>query len=106
MSRPCALWAGIFLMTRLGCERFTLDLLERGVLNIGHALRDAVVIAQVDEHELAVVAPTVDPSGQANGLPDMCFTECGASMRAVTVHGSGSALLNYEMWMQRISALV
>src|SRR3546814_8958238 len=64
-----------------------LDFLEGRVLDVGDALRDAVVVAQVDEHQLAVVAAAVDPDGQAHGLADMGLAPRGAGVGAVAVHG-------------------
>ena len=54
-----------------------------------HALRDAVMVAQVDEQHAAVVADAVAPAGQAGDLADIGFAERAAGMGAITVHGGG-----------------
>ena len=46
---------------------------EGGRIRVGHALRDAIVVAQVDEEDAAVVADAVAPAGEAHGLADVGF---------------------------------
>ncbi len=59
---------------------------ERLAVLVRHDLRDAVMVAQVDEQDTAMVALAVDPAGQANGLADIAFAKLCASMGAVGVH--------------------
>ena len=47
--------------------------LERLGIRREHDLRDAVVIAQIDEQQMAVVALPVNPAGQANVLSDVLW---------------------------------
>jgi hypothetical protein len=42
---------------------------EDRAVGVGQHLRDAVVVAQVDEQDAAVVAHPVHPPGQTHGLP-------------------------------------
>ena len=50
-----------------------------------HALRDAVVIAQIDEQQMAVVALAMDPAGQPDRLADVVGAQHPAGVRAVRV---------------------
>ena len=45
--------------------------LEGRRLRREHALRDAVVIAQIDEEQLAVIALAMDPPGESHGAADI-----------------------------------
>ena len=45
--------------------------LEGRRIGIGHALRQPVMVAQVDEQHTAVIADAMDPAGQADRLVDM-----------------------------------
>ena len=45
-------------------------LAEKRLLGLEHDLGEAVVIAQVDEQQLAVIALAVDPAGQPDALAD------------------------------------
>ena len=56
-------------------------------VGIDHALRQAVMIAQVDEQQAAMVAAAVAPAGKAHGLPDLGEAERAASVGAVSMHG-------------------
>ena len=58
---------------------------ERRRVGREHALRDAVVIAQVDEEQLAVVALAMHPAGKPDGLPDVLR----AQGRRTCASGSG-----------------
>ena len=51
-------------------------------------LGDPVAVAQVEEDQLAVVAPAVDPAGQPRGRAGVAETELAAGVRAV---GRGEA---------------
>ena len=48
-----------------------------------HALRDAVVIAQVDEQQMAVIALAMDPAGQRTACPTCSGPKRVARVRAV-----------------------
>ena len=56
-------------------------------VGIDHALRQAVMIAQVDEQHAAVVADSVAPARKAHGLPGLGEAERAASVGAVSMHG-------------------
>ena len=60
---------------------------ERRRIRLDHALGDAIMVAQVDEHQPAMVAPAVDPAGQPDGLSDIVLAKLAASMGAIGVHG-------------------
>jgi hypothetical protein len=62
--------------------------LERARIGIDHALRDAVMVAQVDEQEPAMVADAMAPSRQAHDLADVALTQLPAGVGAITVHVS------------------
>ena len=49
-----------------------------------HALRDAVVIAQVDEQELAVIALAMHPAGELHRLADVLGAQHGTGVRTIT----------------------
>ena len=59
--------------------------LERVRVGREHDLRDAVVIAQVDEQQIAVVALAMHPAGDTDVLPDMLGTQLVVLVRAVLV---------------------
>ena len=61
--------------------------LERRRIRIGDALRQAVMVAQVDEQHAAMVANTMAPAGQTNALVDIAVTERAAGVGPVTMHG-------------------
>ena len=60
--------------------------LEGRRIRIGDDLGQAVMVAQVDEQQAAMVAHAVHPARQADGLADIGFAEFGAVMAAVAVH--------------------
>jgi hypothetical protein len=72
------------------------DVGEQAARDVHHALRDPVMVAQVDEDELPVVALAVDPAGEAGFGADVFGAELAAGVRAIGVHrgnrrmGSGS----------------
>jgi len=49
-------------------------------LGVKHHLRDPCSIAQVDEHDHAMVAPLLNPAVQHDDLPDRGFREFPAPM--------------------------
>ena len=67
---------------------------EEGMLGLKDDLGDAVVIAQVDEQQLAVVALAVHPAGQAHGQADLSRAQLAAVVGAIGMHagprGQGS----------------
>ncbi len=60
--------------------------LEGRRIRIGDDLGQAVVVAQVDEQQPAMVADAVHPARNADGGADVGFPQLGAGMAAVTVH--------------------
>ena len=66
---------------------------DRERLRVGreHALRDAVVIPQVDEQQLAMIALAIDPAGQAHRLADVLGPKRAAGVRPVTTRGQSDA---------------
>ena len=62
-------------------------ILERRRIRIGHALRQAVMVAQIDEQHAAMVANAVAPARQPNGLVDIAVAERAAGVGPVTMHG-------------------
>ncbi len=68
----------------------------RRVVLVGHHLGQAVAVAQVEEGEVAVVAPPMDPAGQRHPLPDMLGAQLAAGVAPEclchgTLNGSESA---------------
>ena len=59
--------------------------LERLGVGREHDLRDAVVIAQVDEQQIAVVALAMDPAGDTDVLADVLGTQLVVCVRAIPV---------------------
>ena len=60
--------------------------LNAAEFRIGHQLRDAVMVAQVDEEEPAVIANAMAPARQAHVLSDVGFPQVAAAMGAITMH--------------------
>ena len=56
------------------------DVLERRRVRVGHALGDAVMVAQIDEQHAAMVADTMTPAGKTGGLADVAVAERAACM--------------------------
>ena len=56
------------------------DFRERRRILVGHALGDAVMVAQVDEQHAAMVADDVAPAREANGFADVAVAERAACM--------------------------
>ena len=59
---------------------------ERLAVRIGHDLREAVMVAQVDKQHAAVVADAMAPAGQADLFADVGFAQGAAGMGAITMH--------------------
>ena len=51
-----------------------------------HDLRDAVVVAEVDEEDAAVVAEAEHPAGEADGLAGVLLAELVAGVCAIGMH--------------------
>jgi hypothetical protein len=68
-----------------------LDRREDRARRVHHALGDAVVVPEVDEEEVAVVALAMDPAGQPDGLADLRKAQLAAVMGPIGVHGSAPA---------------
>ena len=59
-----------------------------GCADVDDALGDAVVVAQVDEQQVAVVALAMDPAGQADAsAAGVGEAQRAAGVRAIGVHG-------------------
>ncbi len=61
-------------------------LLEGRTIRIGHHLREAVMVAQIDEQNAAVVADAVAPARQPHIFADVAVAERAAGMGAITMH--------------------
>ncbi len=59
---------------------------ERPGIGVDDALRDAVMVAQVDEQNAAVIADAVAPAGQPDRFAGVGFAEVAAAMGTVAVH--------------------
>ena len=68
--------------SRLGVAR-------RRRFRIGHALGEAVMVAEIDEQQPAMVAHAMHPARKPDGLADVVFAKLAASMGAIGVHGLG-----------------
>ena len=64
-----------------------LDRLEHRRIGVDDALGDTVMVAQIDEDELPVIALSVHPAGQADGVADILGTKLGAGMGTIAMHG-------------------
>ena len=60
--------------------------LNAAEIRVGHQLGEAVMVAQVDEEEPAVIADAMAPAGQAHVLSDVGFPQVAAGVGAITVH--------------------
>ena len=54
--------------------------LERRAVRVGHHLRQAVMVAQVDEQHAAMVADAMAPAGQPDVLADVAVAQRAAGM--------------------------
>ncbi len=70
------------LSRRVGSTR-----LEQRARNVEHALDQAVMVAEVDEDQVAVVALPMDPAGDPHHGPRIGGTKGAAGMGAVGMHG-------------------
>ena len=61
--------------------------LEGRRIRIGDALRQAVMVAQIDEQHAAMVANAMAPARQTNRLVDIALAERAAGVGPVTMHG-------------------
>ena len=67
----------------LGAHR--LGGLEGGAVGVGYHLGQAVVVAQVDEQQAAVIAHAMHPAGQPDSAADVGFAQRSAGVRAIAV---------------------
>ena len=51
-------------------------------------LGEAVMVAQVDEQEAAMVAHAMDPAGKADGGADVGLAQLATVMASIGMHGS------------------
>jgi hypothetical protein len=63
--------------------------LEGRAVGIGHDLGQAVMVAQVDEQQAAMIADAVAPAGDAHRLANMGVAELAAGVGAIAMHVSG-----------------
>ena len=74
--------------------------LKTGRIGIGHALGDAVMVAQVDEQQAAMVADAMAPARQPRLAADIGRAQRAAGMGAIAVHGIGARQCRAERLMQ------
>ena len=55
--------------------------------SIDDALGDAIMVAQIDEQQVAVIALAVHPAGQADFCAGIGEAQSAASVRAIGMHG-------------------
>ena len=67
-----------------GAQR--LDLLERRTVRVGDHLAQAIVVAQIDEENAAVVAHAVHPAGEPDLFVDVALAERAAGVGAIAMH--------------------
>ena len=67
-------------------ERRVSAVLKAGQIRVGHALGDAVMVAEIDEQHAAMIADAVAPAGEAHDLTDLALAQFSTGMRAVAVH--------------------
>src|SRR4029453_8741276 len=60
--------------------------LEQRARAVEHALRDPVVVAQIDEEEIAVIALAMQPAREPNRLPGMLASKLAARMSPEARH--------------------
>jgi hypothetical protein len=65
--------------------------LKRGAVAIGDDLGDAVMVAQIDEQQAAMIALAMHPARQADVLADGGGRQAGAGVGTVGVHDGLSA---------------
>ena len=75
-----------------------LGILEGRAVGIDHHLGQAVMVAQVDKQQTAMVADAVDPAGQPYGRADIGLAERAAGMGAITMHGGSSGRMRAQKW--------
>ena len=63
-----------------------LRLCEGRRIRIDHALRETVMIAQIDEQHSAMVANAVTPPGQPSFVAGVRFAKLSAAVRTITMH--------------------
>ena len=68
-------------------SRSRVDRGEQRRRRVDHALGDAVMVAQIDEQQLAVVALAVHPARQPGRAAGVGGAERAAGMGAIGVHG-------------------
>ncbi len=73
-------------------------ILEGRRIRVGHALRQAVMVAQIDEQHAAMVANPVAPARQPHGLVDIAVAERAAGVGPVTMHGCSKNRCRRAEW--------
>src|SRR6185437_16615737 len=59
-------------------------------VRLDHALGQAIMVAQIDEDQPAMIAPAIDPARQPDGLSDIGLAKLAAIMGAIGVHRNRS----------------
>ena len=77
----------------LGAHR--LGGLEGGAVGVRYNLSEAVVVAQVDEQQAAVIAHAMHPAGQPDRCAYIAFAQRPAGVRAIAVHRCERRLLSF-----------
>ena len=78
--------------------------LERRRIRVGDDLRNSVMIPQVDEQQMPMVALAMHPARKANGLADIAATQFGAVMGTIGVHDEVGSLSG-KLWGKARAAL-
>ena len=74
---------------------------ERRGVRVRNALRQAVMIAQVDEQHAAMVADAVAPAGQPGDLIDVALAERAAGVGPIAMHDNPEARLGLDSAVPR-----
>src|SRR3546814_1920156 len=80
-----------------GFRARALDQRKRFRIDVGHDLGDAMMIAQVHEQQVAMVALAVNPARQADLPPHVGGAQFGAMVRAIRMH-SASRFQQLFVW--------
>ena len=80
-----------------------LRLLEGRRMRVGHGLGQAVMVAEIDEQQPAMIAQAMHPARQSHGLADILFAQRAASMGAIVVHGLVGKPKPKRGWMREIA---
>ena len=82
----------------------SIERLECGRLSIGNDLGDSVMIAQVDEQQVPVIALSMHPSRKPDRFADIAQTQGGAGMGTIGVHREMGPF-SRKLWRKSRAAL-